>query len=146
MAVRFDITITPGKPTEVKKDVTITAALADPTADLVSVQITDTVELRRGNEIVNTMEWLLNGVKDRNLIDYGSPDFKGSALVTAVLLDDRTTSNRRTAADSATAVVANGDIVLTMGANVTDLGNIVIIATAFEQLRRAVQEYLYANG
>ena len=145
-AQQFTLVLTPGLPTEVKKDVTITAALVDPADDEIWVGFGTGVATRRGSEITGGLQKLVDGIRDRKLIDEGPPLFKGSALVTAVNLDVATVNDRRTASSLAAVTIADDDIVVAMGVNVTNLTYRVGHETAFEQLIRAVQEWLHKNG
>lgn len=145
-AQQFTIVLTPGRPSEVKKDVTITTPLVDPGANEIWVGFGDTVATRRGNEIVEGLRWLVQGIRDRKLIDEESPLFKGADLVTAANIDILTEANRRTSSSLAVSTVADPDLVVAMGDAVTDLTYRNIHDNAFEQLIRAVQEWLHANG
>ena len=145
-AQQFTLELTPADGT-IKKDVVISTPLVDPTSNEIWVGIGADVPTRRGTEILSAIALLASGVRDRNLIEYGSPDFAASTMVTAVSIDNITTTNRRTAADLATAVAAADDVVLAMGDAVTDIaGYKVVHEAAIEQLSRAVQEWLHANG
>ena len=142
-AQRFILAVTPGQSSEVKKDVTIAADMLDPTDDQIFVGWGTTVATRRGNEIINALERLLDGVRDRNLLN---ADYQGAALVSAINIDILQISDRRTSSSVAASTVADPDIVLGMGANVTALGHTNIIDNVCEQLRRAAQEWLHKNG
>lgn len=144
-AQQFTIEFTPGLDT-VKKDILISTPLVDPTDNQIWVGFGTTVSTRRGNEIITGLQFLVDGIRNRNLIDRGAPDFKGSVIVTAVHIDTKTTSDRRTSSGLISATVADGDLVVAMGVSVTDLSQRNIIDNAFEQLLRAVQEWLHANG
>jgi len=140
----FILYVTPTQ--EVKKNVAIVPSVQDPGPNEVFVGFGATVSTRRGNEIVNTMEWLIDGIRSRNIIDRGPPDLKGAPIVSAVNIDIRQVSDRRTSPTVAGATVADPDIVVAMGSNVTNLGQINITDNVFEQLRRAVIEWLHKNG
>ena len=141
----FVVTLTPGLDIS-KQDITVSGTVADPVANQVGVGFGAGVRTGRGSEIVNAMEWLLNGVRDRNLLEDGSPDFNGADLVTAVSVDAIGVSDRRTSSSLAGSTFAAGDIVLTMGLTTTALQHRNIIDNAFEMLRRSVQEFLHING
>lgn len=140
----LDYAPTPGQ--EVKKDVVITAAILDPTANQIYVAFGTTVATRRGTEIIAAIDFLSSGIRDRHLIDYGTPDFLASPMVTMCSIDAITVGNRRTAADLATAVIADDDIVIGMGETTTATGYKVMHETYLEQLKRAVIEWLHKNG
>ncbi len=142
-AQQFTLDLTPGL-SAIRKDVVISTPLVDPTANEVWVGIGDAVSTRRGNEIVNSIRKLMDGVMDRKLLD--DTAFKGAELVTAVSIDEQTVSDRRTASSLVTAVVADADVVLAMGDSVTVLGMRNITDNAVNILLRAVQEHLYKNG
>lgn len=144
-AQQFTLTLTPGRD-NVKKDVAITTPLVDPGDDEIWVGFGTDVLTRRGTEITGGLQKLVDGIRDRKLIDEGTPLFKGSALVTAVNLDVATVDDRRTSSSLAGSVVADADIVVAMGVNVTDLTYRTFHETSFEQLIRAVQEWLHKNG
>jgi len=129
-----------------KKDVVISTPLADPAPTEIWVGFGTAVATRRGSEIVNAMAFLMSGIRDRNLIDRPSPDFLHATMVTAVDIDRITTNGRRTAGDLATAVVTDTDVVIAMGLDVTEFGYKVMHETHYEQLLRAVQEWLHKNG
>jgi hypothetical protein len=145
MALQITLTLTPGL-ADVKKDAVITTTLAEPAADEIYVGIADGVETRRSNEVTNAFKWLMAGIRDRKLLEDDTPDFKGNELVTTVHSDRITTGNRRTSSSLVSSAVGNGDIVLAMGSNVTNLQHRNIIDNAMEQLVRAFQEWTYANG
>ena len=92
------------------------------------------------------MQWLMSGIRDRNLLSAGVPDFKGAELVTACNIDIKTESNRRTSSSLAASTVDDPDIVIALGANVTDLTYRNITDNAFEVCILAVIEWLHKNG
>ena len=128
---------------EVKKDVVISTPLVDPGDNEIWVGFGTDVATYRGTEIVNAMKFLMSGIRDRNLLD---AQFKDSALVTACSIDGITANNRRTSSDLATSVVADADVVIAMGTFVTATPYKVMHETHYEQLIRAVQEWLHKNG
>jgi hypothetical protein len=131
---------------EVKKDVVITALLVDPTDNQIYVGFGTDVPTRRGSEIIAAIDFLASGIRDRNLIDRGSPDFLASDMVTMVDINRITVGGRRTAADLATAVVTTTDVVIGMGLTTTAKGYKVMHETYIEQLKLAVIEWLHKNG
>jgi hypothetical protein len=144
-AQQFTIEFTPDL-SAIKKDVVISTPLVDPTTNQIWVGFGTTVPTRRGTEIATGLRWLVDGIKDRNLIDRDSPDFKGSIIVSAVSIDQKTESDRRTSSGLVSASAADIDLVVAMGVSVTTLEYRNIIDNAFEVLIRAVQEWLYKNG
>jgi hypothetical protein len=144
-AQQFTIEFTPDL-NAIKKDVVISTPLVDPTANQIWVGFGTTVPTRRGTEITTGLRWLLAGIRDRHLIDYGLPDFKGAEIVTAADIDIKTEENRRTTSSLAASTVGDNDLVVAMGDSVTDLQQRNIIDNAIEVLIRAVQEWLYKNG
>ena len=142
-AQQFTLDLTPGA--QVKKDVIISTPLADPTANEIWVGFGDGVATRRGNEIVNGLLWLISGIRDRKLID-DSNQFTGFDLVTAANIDILQVSDRRTSSSLISSVVAAPDLVVAMGGSVTGLTYRVQHEVAFENLIRAVQEWLHKNG
>jgi len=145
-AQQFTLEYAPRPGEQVKKDIVISSPLADPTPNQIWVGFGATVKPRRGTEILGTIEFLIAGIRDRSLIDRPAPDFKNANIVTAVDIDKRSTSNRRTSADIATSTVGDNDVAVGMGYAATEFGYKVFHEAAFEQLRRAVQEWLYKNG
>ena len=141
----FTLTLTPGLDVS-KQDVVIGTTIVDPADNTVSIGYGSTVREGRGTEITNAIRFLLSGVRDRNLIEAGAPDFKGLDLVTVVDIDRVTAADRRTSSTLTGSSVTNNDVVLTMDALVTTLQHRNIIDNAFEMIRRAVQEFLYKNG
>lgn len=144
-AQQFTLDMTPTKGS-IKKDVVISTPLVDPTTNEIWVGFGSTVPTRRGTEITNAINFLASGIRDRNLIDRGAPDFMGASLITAVGIDNVTTSDRRTSGTLAEASVVDDDVVIGMGQTVTGLTYTVMHEAAIEQLIRAVQEWLYKNG
>jgi hypothetical protein len=145
-AQQFSLIYSPDPGDEVKKDVTITATLLDPLANQIYVGFGTSVPTRRGTEIISAIDFLSSGIRDRNLIDRPSPDFLNSSMVTMCDIDQITDGNRRTAGDLATAVVTDTDVVIGMAQGVTEFGYKVFHETYLEQLKRAVIEWLHANG
>ena len=142
-AQQFTLILTPGRD-NVKKDVVISTPLADPTDNEIWVGFGSAVLTRRGTEITGGLQKLVDSIRDRKLIEDGG--FKGLALVVAVNLDVATVNDRRTSSSLIGSTVADDDIVVAMGVNVTDLTYRVFHETSFEQLIRAVQEFLHKNG
>jgi len=140
-AQQFTLDYAPSLGGEGKKDVVISTPLADPTANQIWVGFGTTVATRRGTEIVSAMKFLIAGIRDRNLSGFG-----GAALVSAVNIDIITLANRRTSSSLAVSTVADPDVVIAFGEGITALGYTVMHETDFEQLIRAVQEWLHANG
>lgn len=86
----------------------------------------------------------MQGISERNLLD-DVADFQGNSLVTAVDIDQITTSNRRTSSGLIASTVGGDDIVLAYGSAVTAV-QIGMLRTTVNNLIRAVQEFLYKNG
>ena len=145
-AQQFTIDFSPNPGAEVKKDVVISTPLVDPTSNEIWVGFGTLVPTRRGTEILSAIEFLISGIRDRKLIEEGSPLFRGAEVVTATSIDVRTENDRRTSSSLAASTVADLDVVVAMGDAVTALGYKTFHETAYEQLRRAVQEWLHANG
>jgi hypothetical protein len=143
---QFTLDYSPAPGDNVKKDVVITAAVLDPAATEVYVAIATNVATRRGTEILSAIDFLMSGIRDRHLIEYGVPDFRASAVVTACSIDAQTESNRRTAATLAGVTPTPDDIFIGMGATTTAAGYKVMHETTLEQLKRAVIEWLGKNG
>jgi hypothetical protein len=144
--VQFTLDYSPVPGENVKKDVVISALLVEPTANQLWVGLATGVPTRRGTEIISAIDFLSAGIRDRHLIDYGSPDFLASVMVTAVSIDDITESNRRTSATLLGVTPTPLDIMIGMGDTVTAKGYTVMHETHLEQLKRAVIEWLHANG
>jgi hypothetical protein len=143
---QFTLDYSPAPGDNVKKDVVITAAVLDPAATEVYVAIATNVATRRGTEIISAIDFLSAGIRDRHLIDYGSPDFLASVMVTAVSINAITESNRRTSATLLGVTPTPLDIMIGMGDVVTAAGYKVMHEAALEQLKRAVIEWLHKNG
>lgn len=144
-AQQFTVELTP-QLDALKKDVVVSTPLVDPTANQVWAGFGTTVPTRRGNEIVNGITYLINGVRDRKLLEAGVPDFKGNSLVSAVSIDAIQDSNRRTASGIIAVVVLDDDLVIGIGDAVTALQYRNLLDNAFEVVLRALQEFLYKNG
>jgi hypothetical protein len=144
--VQFTLDYAPAPGENVKKDVVISALLVEPTANQLWVGLATDVPTRRGTEIISAIDFLSSGIRDRHLIDYGSPDFLASVMVTAVSIDAITESNRRTSATLLGVTPTPLDIMIGMGDVVTAAGYKVMHEAALEQLKRAVIEWLHANG
>ena len=143
-AQQFTLTYAPALGGEEKEDVVISTPRVNPGVGEIAVGFGDDVATRRGNEIVEGLRWLISGIRDNKLIDGGG--FRGEALVTAASIDSLTESNRRTSDTLAGSAVLEEDLVVSMGATTTSLGYKVMHETDFEQLLRAVQEWLHKNG
>lgn len=104
--------------------------------DQIAVYVGDNVRLSRITEINNAWEWLLRGVKERNLLD--GPPWQGAVLYTGADADALTTNNRRT--ESALATLTEDDIMLGIGANVTAQGDTESLWGAFTLLRQFALE------
>ncbi len=145
-AQQFTLNYAPSLGGEEKKDVVISTPLVDPTANQIWVGFGDTVATRRGNEIVEGLRWLISGIRDLKLIEETTPLFRGSALVVAANIDTLTESDRRISSSLAGSTVADPDLVVAMGDVTTALGYKTMHETDYEQLIRAVQEWLHKNG
>ena len=107
------------------------ASGVEPAADEIAVYIGDNVPTRIQQAVTfNAWRWLWNGVKNRNLLD---DQFKGAQLVTGSHFEFLSEQDRRTASNI--AFFSEDDIMIGMGADVTDLGDKVYIEAAFAQLR-----------
>lgn len=95
----------------------------------------------RQNEVLSAVEWLADGVRDRNLLD---DQFKGAALYTWVDIDRITANGRQT--DSTGPLADTADIVLAMGLNVTDTGQLLYIDTAIDVLIDVAMEWYKVNS
>jgi len=145
-AQQFTLDYSPSPGAQGKKDVVITEGLADPLPDQIWVGFGTSVATRRGSEIISAIDFLFSGIRDRNLIDRPAPDFLNAVMVTMCDIDIQTLANRRTSGDLATAVVTDTDVVIGMGHDVTEFGYKTLHETHLEQLKRAIQEWLYKNG
>ena len=118
-AIVYEATETEAGPTEVK------------------VVIGTGVPLRRQTEIFNAIDFLKNGIRERNLLD---SQFRGFPLATAVNIDNITTANRRTASDLALVGFGPTDIGIAMGDTATNYPQVVMLETAIEMLKNILVE------
>lgn len=95
------------------------------------------VPLRRQTEIMAAIDFLLNGIRDRNLLE---SQFKGSPLATAVNIDRITTADRRTASDLSLVNFAPTDIGIAMGDVATNQQHVVMLDTAIEMCKNVLLE------
>ena len=145
-AQQFTLEFTPSRGGEEKKDVVISTPLADPGVNDIWVGFGTTVATRRGTEILGAIAFLIRGIRDLKLIEEETPLFRGSTLVVACDIDNQTEGNRRISATLIGSSVADDDVVVAMGAIPTAFGYKTMHETDYEQLRRAVQEWLHKNG
>jgi hypothetical protein len=139
---QFTLVYSPNPGDNVTKDVVVTAAMVDPAPGEVWIGFGADVELRRTNEIDNAFQFLISGIRDRNLID--GEGF--TSVVTAVDINRITAGGRRTSSDMATTVVTATDVVIAIGATAGGSGYKVMIETTYEQLRRAVTQWMFKNS
>jgi len=103
----------------------------------VTIGIGSAVPLRRQTEILSAIKLLANGIRERNLLE---EQFRGVSMITAVSIDNITTSNRRTASTAATANVTNSDVFISMGETATAHSHVVMLDTAFDVLTDVLLE------
>jgi hypothetical protein len=112
-----------------------TVVIADPTpavgATEVAVCVGDSIPLRRQTEIVSAIKFLVNGIRDRKLLD---PQFKGALLYTSVPIDRITEAARKTASDIALVDTGVTDVFIAMGATASDKQHVLPLDTAFDQM------------
>jgi hypothetical protein len=119
-----------------KQDVATSAVLSAPAVNQIGIHIADAVDISRRNEITEGWRWLWNGVRDRALLDI---QFRDLPLASGVPVNDISIPARKTASDP-TLVVADGDILISMGSGVTDNGATEKLESAFSQLRGVAKE------
>lgn len=103
----------------------------------VKIIIGASVPLRRQTEIFSAIDFLANGIRDRNLLD---TQFLGAAMTTAVNIDNITASNRRTASDLTLVAFAPTDVAIAMGATATGSQHKVMLDTAIEMMKNVLLE------
>ena len=102
----------------------------------ISIYIGDSVSEYRQNEIVNGWKWLVDGIRERSLLV--APPFRGAALITGASIDSLTEQNRRTSSD--VGDFNADDVMVGIGANVTALGDTMVIDNAFRLLSQFAVE------
>jgi hypothetical protein len=105
----------------------------------IAVYVGTGVSLKRGAEIVNGLQWLYNGLAERNLLDGAA--WTGS-IFTGANINNRTTLNRRThgTLDMSTVFTEN-DIIIGMGQFPESKGDTVMLKEAFNSVIGFLQEH-----
>lgn len=127
MPLEFTMTLAgnAGDKNAVSQDIIV----APPGVRQIQCRITDTVDVLRRVEIMNSWKWLYRGLAERGVLT----QFAGNIVYTAVPLNNRTSPARKTS--STPDPSADGDVVISLGLElVTPVGSQVWLEQAFDQL------------
>jgi hypothetical protein len=113
-----------------KNNIVYAAVNAEVTDDDINIYLGDDVDLGRMVEYSDGWTWLVNGVRERNLLD---DQFKGSALYSQAPINRLTTPGRTTSSDFADITVDS--VGIGIGVNVSTAGMTAMLTAAFQQLR-----------
>ena len=119
-----------------KPDFTTSNVLSNPASNEVKIHIADGVDIFRRVEILEGWRWLWNGIRDRALLDV---QFKDARITSAVPVNDISIEARKTASDP-TVIVDPGDIIISIGADVTNDGATQKLESVFQSLRNFAKE------
>jgi hypothetical protein len=106
------------EPGAVLSDIVVTGTAVEVPANRIAIYALANVPEYRQNEICNAWQFLLNGVRDRALLDIEPvPGFKGARVYSGVSIDKIGVPNRRT--ESTVASFNADDVAIGIGAEIT---------------------------